>query len=116
MSSKGLKENIIEEGNYFWPLDGIVPDGDEPPLDVYNDFVTGLNMGIALPLHMLTYLRDLGITDQVGHSSLGFIDQTVQDAEGNTQYVNLPGMLRDIAAQSTLCDDPLEPHTGGRCG
>ncbi|MEM7534480.1 MAG: hypothetical protein AAF639_20020 [Chloroflexota bacterium] len=78
--------------------DGIVPDGDEPPLDVYNDFVTGLNMGIALPLHMLTYLRDLGIIDQVGYSSLGFIDQTVQDAEGNTQYVYLPGMLRDIAA------------------
>ena len=34
------------------------------PNEIRNDFVTGLNGGLALPLYMLTYARDLGARNQ----------------------------------------------------
>lgn len=91
-----------------------------------NQLVTGLGGGIALPLHMLTYLRDFAIRDQVAYTMLQYsfrvedgeeteertpawfehreYDSVFHDpvANGNRnatrQYVNLWGMLRDLEA------------------
>ncbi len=93
------------------------------PLDIRNDYVTGLGGGIALPLHMLTYLRDLGIRDQTAFTMLQysypvfnvsrsaappwyqreqFDDQLYElqstNRQTDTEFVRLWGMLRDLEA------------------
>lgn len=93
------------------------------PLDIRNDYVTGLGGGLALPLHMLTYLRDLGIRDQVGFTTLQYsfpvygagrsaepewyqreqfydrlFERESADSRANTEFVRLWGMLRDLEA------------------
>ena len=65
------------------------------PLDVRNDFVTGLDGGIALPLHMLVYMRDLGIVNQTAYTALGF---ATNFSTNPGEYVRLWGMLRDLEA------------------
>jgi hypothetical protein len=52
-------------------IDILTTDGNAP-IDTRNDFVTGLNGGLALPLYMLTYLRDFGIKNQTAFSSLQY--------------------------------------------
>ena len=62
------------------------------PLDVRNDFITGLNSGLALPLHMLTYQRQLGVRNQVAFTSAQY---SVPLANGSG-FARLWGLLRDI--------------------
>ena len=65
------------------------------PLDVRNDFVTGLDGGIALPLHMLVYMRDLGIVNQTAFTALGF---ATNFSTNPGEWVRLWGLLRDLEA------------------
>jgi hypothetical protein len=60
---------------------------------VRNDFVTGQAGGVALPLYMLTYMREMGITSQTAYSALQFAYRM-----DNGDYVRLWGMLRDLEA------------------
>ena len=62
------------------------------PINVRNDFVSGLANGLALPLHMLTYQRDLGIRNQAAFTSVQY-SHTMPDQSG---FVRLWGLLRDI--------------------
>ncbi len=68
----------------------------EAPLAVRNDFVTGLAGGLALPLHMLVYLRELGAREQAAFSALGYSTNFATN-DGN-EFVRLWGMLRDLHA------------------
>lgn len=65
--------------------------GEEPPLDIRNDFVTGQGAGLALALHHLVYLRELKVRDQTAYSSLQFAYRMA-----NGDHVRLWGMLRDL--------------------
>jgi hypothetical protein len=67
--------------------------GGNAPLDVRNDYVTGMGGAIALPLHMLTYQRDLGIRDQCAFTTLQYAFRM-----WNGEHVKLWGLLRDVAA------------------
>jgi hypothetical protein len=68
--------------------------GGDIPIDIRNDLVTGM-AGIALPLHMLVYLRDLGVKNQTAFCASGFSSNwQMQSGE----YVRLFGMLRDLEA------------------
>ncbi|MDX9758739.1 MAG: hypothetical protein RBU27_06225 [Bacteroidota bacterium] len=62
------------------------------PIDIRNDFLTGMGGALALPLSMLVYQRDLGAIDQCAFSSLGFSFRLE-----NGEYARLWGMLRDVA-------------------
>jgi len=66
---------------------------DGAPLAVRNDYVAGAGGAVALPLHMLVYLRDLQIRDQCAFSSLQYSYRM-----SNDEYVRLWGMLRDLEA------------------
>jgi len=66
--------------------------GDLSP-DVRNDFVTGANGALALPLHMLMYLREFGARNQCAFTTLQYSFDM-----GGRNYVRLWGLLRDIAA------------------
>jgi hypothetical protein len=66
---------------------------DGASIDVRNDYVAGAGGAIALPLHMLVYLRDLQIRDQCAFSSLQYAYRM-----SNDEYVRLWGMLRDLEA------------------
>ncbi len=63
------------------------------PQDVRNDFVTGLNGGLALPLYMLTYQKWLDVRNQAAFSAVQFSYRM-----DNNQYVRVWGMLRDLEA------------------
>ncbi|MBN1475770.1 hypothetical protein JXA47_03355 [Candidatus Sumerlaeota bacterium] len=63
----------------------------DSPIDVRNDFVTGQGGAIALPLHMLTLMRDLGVDLQCAFSSLQYAFRLESG-----EYVHLWGMLRDL--------------------
>jgi hypothetical protein len=65
----------------------------DAPLDIRNDFVTGQGGALALPLHMLLYLRELGVKNQTAFSSLQYAFRM-----DNGEYVRLWGMLRDLEA------------------
>ncbi len=95
-------------------------------VDERNQFVAGMGGGLALPLHMLTYLRDFGIREQVAYSMLQYsfrvedltddpsrtpawfehraYDSTFNDPVAASrlnevrQYVRVWGMLRDLEA------------------
>lgn len=64
------------------------------PINVRNDFVSSLANGLALPLHMLTYQRDLGIRNQAAFTSVQY-SHTMPDQSG---FVRLWGLLRDVEA------------------
>lgn len=72
--------------------------GAEPPLDVRNDFVTGLNTGLSVPLYLLTYLSELGIRDLVSYQTLQYSTAVRPTPGAPLQYVRLWGMLRDTEA------------------
>ncbi|MBN2005818.1 MAG: hypothetical protein JXA21_20845 [Anaerolineae bacterium] len=67
--------------------------GDGAPLALRNDYVAGAGGALALPLSMLSYLRDLQIRDQCAFSSLQY-----SFGMSNGEYIKLWGMLRDVAA------------------
>lgn len=67
--------------------------GGEIPSDVRNDFVTGADGALALPLYMLVYLRDFAARDQCAFTTLQYSFDM-----GGKNYVRLWGLLRDIAA------------------
>ena len=55
------------------------------PIDTRNDFVTGLNGGLALPLYMLTYVREFGAVNQAAFQLAQFSKsmwvQTAREAD-----------------------------------
>jgi hypothetical protein len=63
------------------------------PSDVRNDFVTGAGGALALPLHMLLYLKEFEMRDQCAFTTLQFSFNI-----GGGKFVRLWGMLRDITA------------------
>ncbi len=63
------------------------------PIEVRNDYLTGMGGAIALPLTMLTYQRELGARDQCAFSSLQYSFRL-----GNGDMARLWGMLRDVEA------------------
>jgi hypothetical protein len=65
----------------------------DSPIDIRNDFLTGMGGALALPLTMLLYQRDLGVIDQCAFSSLGYSFRLQ-----NGDYARLWGMLRDVEA------------------
>lgn len=67
--------------------------GGDAPIDVRNEFVAGASGAIALPLYMLSYLRDYSAREQCGFTSLQYAFRME-----NKEYVRIWGMLRDIAA------------------
>jgi hypothetical protein len=66
---------------------------DGAPIGLRNDYVAGASGALALPLHMLVYLRDLEIRDQCAFSSLQYSYRM-----SNDEYIRLWGMLRDLEA------------------
>ncbi|MBN1446943.1 MAG: hypothetical protein JXA28_03345, partial [Bacteroidetes bacterium] len=65
----------------------------DAPIDIRNDFLTGMAGGIALPLTMLVYQRDFAARDQCAFSSLQYSFRL-----DNGDYARLWGMLRDVEA------------------
>ena len=65
------------------------------PANLRNDFLTGLGGGLALPLTMLTYQRDMGIRTQAAFQSLQYSTRIPSG-----QYGRVWGMLRDIEVTS----------------
>jgi hypothetical protein len=63
------------------------------PIAVRNDFLTGASGAVALPLHMLLYMRELGAKVQCAFSSLGYSFRLP-----NGDMARLWGMLRDVEA------------------
>ncbi|HOJ02456.1 MAG TPA: hypothetical protein PK916_00520 [Bacteroidota bacterium] len=63
------------------------------PIDIRNDFLTGAAGALALPLHMLVYLRDLAVRTQCAFSSLGYSFRLPSG-----EMARLWGMLRDLEA------------------
>jgi len=71
----------------FHTTDGLAPQ------DVRNAFVAGASGAVALPLGMLVYQRDLGITRQCA-----FTNAQYSFTAPNGQNVRLWGLLRDLEA------------------
>ena len=67
--------------------------GGSAPIDVRNDFLTSAAGGLALPLAMLTYQRDVGAINQCAFTSLGYSFRM-----RNGEYARVWGMLRDLYA------------------
>lgn len=63
------------------------------PLDTRNDWYTALGTGLALPLHMLTYQRELGINVQTAFTAAQY-SKPVRQGEWDRIW----GLLRDIEA------------------
>ncbi len=63
----------------------------EIPLETRNKFVTGMGGGLALPLHMLTYMKETGVKNQAAFTALQYSHQ-IQGEE----YVKLWGLMRDL--------------------
>jgi hypothetical protein len=63
------------------------------PIAIRNDFLAGASGSVALPLHMLLYMRELGVKAQCAFSSLGYSFRLP-----NGDMARLWGMLRDVEA------------------
>ena len=63
------------------------------PIDIRNDYLTGAAGAIALPLSMLTYMRDLDVVNQCAFGSTQYSYHM-----GGGEYARLWGLLRDIYA------------------
>ena len=61
------------------------------PLNIRNDWYTSQGAGIALPLHMLTYQRDMGINTQVAFTALQYSNPV-----SGQQWHRVWGLLRDL--------------------
>ena len=61
------------------------------PADLRNDVITGQGGALALPLTMLTYMRELGIKTQLAFTFTGF---TLQADDG--EYLRMWGLVRDL--------------------
>ncbi len=66
--------------------------GDAPE-QLRNEFLTGINSGLALPLYMLTFQRDLGIMDQNAFQAIQFSNKLQ-----NGEYARIWGLMRDLEA------------------
>lgn len=86
-SGKGTKLAIYEINTHTT--------GGPAPHAVRDNFVAGLGAGLALPLAMLSYQRDLGINTQCAFTALGY---SFKYGYGAADYVRLWGMLRDVAS------------------
>ena len=64
------------------------------PLSIRNDYLTSFGMGLALPLHMLTFQRDLGINTQTAYTALEYSVLM----PGKYERAKLWGLLRDSEA------------------
>ncbi len=62
-------------------------------LDVRNDVLTGIAGGLSVPLTMLTYMRDMGVVNQVGFQALQYSFEM-----SNGEDARVWGMLRDSEA------------------
>lgn len=82
-------ELAIYEINFHTTASGTVP------IDVRNDFVTGLGGGLALPLYMLTYQHKLGIRNQNVWRVAAFSNPVARTMD---EYVRVFGTLRDLEA------------------
>ncbi len=87
---QNLKNNDAETRLAIYEI-GYHSTTGEASAPLRNDFVTGLNSGLALPLYMLTYQRDLGIRNQNAFTALQFSYRMEND-----EYVRLWGAMRDI--------------------
>jgi hypothetical protein len=67
--------------------------GGSAPIDIRNGYLTGAGGAIALPLHMLTMMEDLGVNLQCAFSSLQYAFRLE-----NGDQARLWGMLRDVEA------------------
>lgn len=65
----------------------------DAPIEMRNDFLSGLGGGLALPLTMLSYQSELGIRNISAFSALQFSKQI-----GDGEYARLFGLLRDVGA------------------
>ncbi len=60
-------------------------------IETRNDVVSSHAGSLALPIHMLTWLRDLGIKTQITHSLVGFSGGT-----NDGEKIRLFGIMRDL--------------------
>lgn len=87
-------ENGNETNLAIYEINFHTTTGDSP-LDIRNRFVASLAGGLALPLHMLTFIRE-GVTGpQCAFTSAQF---SFELPNRSGEYVRLWGMLRDMSA------------------
>ncbi|MFK5955808.1 MAG: hypothetical protein QM477_05115 [Planctomycetota bacterium] len=84
---QGTKVHVYEINFHMNKVDANNP----ASADLRNDVITGQGGALALPLTMLTYLRDLGIRTQLAFTYAGFT-QKADDGE----YLRMWGLVRDI--------------------
>ncbi len=65
------------------------------PIQQRNEFLTGLNMGLLMPLHMLTYQAELGVRTQTAFTALQYSWLLPQKYN---ERARLWGLLRDSEA------------------
>lgn len=65
--------------------------GGDVPLDIRNDFVTSMAGGVAMPLFMLTYMKEFGAREQCAFQALQYSYN-----RGNGECVRIWGCLRDL--------------------
>ena len=87
-----LKASPRSPGMAIYEINFHTTDGDAPE-NVRNAFVSGAAGAIALPLAMLVYQRELGITRQCAFTAAQFAFRAP-----NGQNVRLWGLLRDLEA------------------
>ena len=63
------------------------------PVKQRNEFVTSLPSGIALPLHMLIYQKELGVKEQTAFTALQY---SFQMPSKGRERVSLWGLMRDL--------------------
>ena len=67
------------------------------PIQIRNNFVSSITSGIALPLYMLSYMKELGIMNQAAFTMVHY-SFPIKNHSGQREYVRLWGMLRDLEA------------------
>ena len=84
---QGTKLYIYETNFHLNKVEAVNPASTE----LRNDVVSGFGGGLALPLIMLTYLRDLGLDIQLAFSLTGFSTQADDD-----ENLRMWGLVRDL--------------------
>ena len=87
-----LSPNNTQMAIYELNLHAVNPN-NSVPLDIRNDVLTGIGGGLSVPLTMLTYMRDMGIVNQVGFQALQYSFEM-----DNGENARVWGMLRDSEA------------------
>lgn len=89
-------DHIRAEGNgtelNIYEINFHTTEGDAP-IDLRNEFMTGVNSALALPLYMLTYQDMLGVQNQAA-----YVLSQYSFRMGNGQYARIWGLLRDFEA------------------